>query len=806
MAFKFTSTAQKFFTQWRNGTNFDTVMTEFTNRLRGNAGDLVQVQETVTVECIVNELESLSFTYNSTDETIVCNGLDFISEGLFVGATIQVIQGVNEGESTVENITGVGFGTVYLDTTNLGFLTDGDHTDIVIRVKDAPTYMRYQYGCIPDSVRTDSEENYAGIDGNTQAYYLNDIITPSYELLDMVRFGRFSGWDMTRDLQVAFNTTADTYYHSYDIVHTFRIPYYKDGQQENIINQIPPSELAKTSTLKYANKIFLGYTSEVVGSVTKLGVTGDVGYYGENYNGKRANYSINTLTVTNSLGTGQISANVTNTVSINLTNINDAFTNLTKVIVQVFKLAISSEYTNNSTDTNDEIFLFDSVVQIAGRPAESSSILSNVEVTYNAVDDLDIDFNIDFTTDQATQTKSNDKYAIVVSTGDDGRPPDNEDNVSMVDVGLLYLDESKTDIIYDMVNNYYDSYAFNTGDRIFTNQATWNGCYVGFDLLFKMLQYTDGFKNRITKIESRMVLVNDADDQDFHVMWTKPLPLLPFANNYDSGGYSYQLISGSSNDNTNLASGEPLNFNQVRSLPPYPAGYQTIEVTGSVPRIPWREWIENLDLPNVFFDPAEENNNLNQRSSNYSGLNGYSIYHEIYIEVTNEKIQTVSANPDNLTTKPDPVIITPYHLRSDAFEVLDFDEDGNPSVTFTGEINIYDTLGNETDILSATEDRLIEVVITHDQGTLTLSDLWGTIWIEPVSATGDVVGQLHSSKDFTYASNALTGSQEVSASNFDYVEIVSDLNVVYLYCSSVPQNIISGAQYNIYYRLGKKTL
>lgn len=805
MAFKFTSEAQQFFTEWRNGTAFDTVMTEFSSRLRGNVGDLVQVRETVTVECIVNELESLSFDYNSTDETIVCYGLDFLSEGLFEGATIQVIQGVNQGESTVENITGNGFSTLYLDTTNLGFLTDGTHTDIVIRVKDAPTYMRYQYGCIPDSVRSDSEENYAAIDGNTQAYYLYDIITPSYELLDMTRFGRFSGWDMTRDLQVAYAGTADTYFHSYDIIHTFRIPEYKDGEQDNVINQIPPPALSKTGTLKYANKIFLGYTAQVVGSVTKLGVTGDVGYYGENYNGKRAEYSINTFTVTNSLGTGQISANVVNEIAINLTNTNNAFTNLTKVIVRVYKMTIAPEYTNNSLQTYDEIFLSDSVVQIAGRPAESSSLIDDLEVVYNDVDDLDITFDLEFTTSESEKTKSNDKYVVVVSTGEDGRPPDTEDNVSMVAVGLLYLDESKPDIIYDVVHKYYDSFAAISGDRVFTNQATWNGCFVGFDFLFKMLQYNDGWKNRITKIESRMVLVSDTNPNDYRVLWNKPLPLAPSSNDFESGGYSYQLISGSSNDTNKLPSGEPLNFNQVRSLPSYPAGFQTVQAIGSVPRITWREWIENLDLPIDFFDPDEPNNNLNQKTSNYSGINGYSVYHEIYLEVTYSKIQTVSANPDNLTSKPDPIIVTPHHLRSDAFEILDFNDDGNPSVVFTGVFKFYDAGGNEVDVNSSTEVRLIEGIITHDQGTLTLGDLWGEIWMEPFNGTGET-WQLHSDKDWSNPLNPLTGSQEVSPTNFNFVEIVSDLNVVYLYCSTAPENFVSGQAYNFYGRLGKKTL
>jgi len=417
-----------------------------------------------------------------------------------------------------------------------------------------------------------------------------------------------------------------------------------------------------------------------------------------------------------------------------------------------------------------------------------------------------VEFQVIFTDAQREHIKDGDQYAIVVSTGETGRPPDIEDNATIVaDISVFHYDRDEEGLIYNQHINYFDSFGANDGDRAFTNRATWNGCFVGFEGSFRLAQFDDFSRSRILSMESRLVLVNDNDDQDVHVLWTKTMPISPAAplNVFPVDGFSYQIISGSSNDTTKLPSGEALNFNQVRSLPPYPVDYQSVFVSGSIPRIPWRYWIENLNIPNVFFDPDEPNNNLNQKTSNYSGVNGYSVYHELYIMV--EYTYLVDAAPGSASRKDAVVTVTPYHVRSDAFEILDFDDDGNPSVEFSGTVEVLDTLTNETDYFSSTEVRTIRITIEHDQGTLDVDDLWGEICIENKNATGEV-WQLHSHKDFSNELNPLTGSQEVSPTNFNYVEIVSELNVVYLYCKTAPENISPGLDFNVYYILGKKTI
>lgn len=808
MAFKFSSDPQAFYTAYRNGVNFDQNLTEYSERLRGNAGDLVQMTETITVECSVNETLSIPMEYDATTGTITAP-IDFRSEGLSIGATIQVFQGRSQGESTVGNITGRGFNTIVVDTTNLTFLTSGLKTDIYIRCKDAPTYMRYQYGLIPDKVRTETEDLWnSPIDGNPQAYYAYDLVGPSIEYFTMKRFGPFKSWDLSTGVVVAYLGTTGDFYHEYTIQHTFKICPYVDTERDNIINSVPPPQFAGVNTLKYANKIFLGYTADIIGSVTNLGVTGDVGYYGENYNGKENIYAVDEVLV-NGVEDDKLSTPVNvNSIDVKLTNTGNAFTADQKVIVTVLRLSGDTDYTNKKLLTYDEAFVSEQVVQEAGAASVDGSIVKNLLVTFNTDEDIDTELDLDFSTDQIEKIKTGDIYVLIFATGDNTKDPDAEDNVSLAVPLQFSFKDDELGLIDNVEFNYYDSYSAFSGTRVYTNRSLWNGDFVVFNIPFTMLQYNDATNlyNRIIKIESRLVLVSDTDPLDYKVLFTKDMPIDPVApfNAFDSGTYIYQLCNGSSNDTDKLPTDEPVNLNEVTSLPPFAGSTQAFEVNGSVPRIPWREWIANNDLPIVFYDPAETNNNLNQRTSNYSGLEGYSVCHELYMLV--EKTRLLPETKPGSIPELKPVsIVTTYQLRSDAFDVIDFDVDGNPSVVISGEVFIYEPDGDLTDVISDTTPRLIEVDIDHDLGTLVLGDLWAEIWIERTNGTGEVSGQLHSVRNWNNSTNALTGSQEVSPTNLNYVEIVSELNKVYLYCLTNPNNITEGS-YNVYWRLGKRTV
>ena len=150
MSFKFQAISRGFLNAYRNGPTFSISPGSTTDRLQGNAGDLAQLKETIRVSVVFNEDETITAIYDGsgTNAIITAPGVDFIAQGLFLSANIDVFSGGEMGASSVINILGLTNEQIEIDKTALDFIADGPHTDIVIRVKNVPTYSTYKYGVI----------------------------------------------------------------------------------------------------------------------------------------------------------------------------------------------------------------------------------------------------------------------------------------------------------------------------------------------------------------------------------------------------------------------------------------------------------------------------------------------------------------------------------------------------------------------------------------------------------------------------------------------------------------------------------
>jgi hypothetical protein len=802
VAFNFEISSGEFLNAYRNGEAFDENVLEVSTYVRGNVGDSVQVNTVITVEVIVNETESLTFNYNSTTGQIT-SGVNFVTEGLFIGATVDVIQGLNSGESTVENITGAGFTTLFLDTTALTFLSTGAHTDIVIRLKDAPTYSRFKYGLIREDVVSSSESNYASpLDGNPQAYYRNPV-TGSFT--DMIRLGTFVSWDLTDNLQIKFVGTTGDYFHEYELTHTFKILPYKDGEQDNLITLVHPEDLAGLHTYKYAFSLVLGFSSAIIGEFTSLGFEGKVGYYNENYNGQANIFTLDSIDFTNDSDTGTIEVTETTSVSAVITCNPSVFAAGQRVIVGVYRCAFESEY-SNTTETFSDAFTFETLLQDEGQPAVDGTIITQLLVTLDGAGQITVDFDLDYTTAQQNKVTEGDRFGIYFTVANQSLDVDDENQVNLRYTNLFTKNNNVPGLLFGWSPSYYDANAAYAGDRVYTDQKCWDGDLVGHTSRVSLLQYNNGSKNKITKLESRLVLTKsqDTDPQltpdDYVILWSKPMPLTPNIE-LTAGGYVYQIVDYTIIDSPHLPPLEDLNRTEAQSVPTFPAGFQAWIFQTSIPRIPWRDFISNPNIPAEFFDETEPNDNLNQKTSNYSGVNGWDVYHEIYAEVTftGPDVQL----PSGFIAKANP-IITPYHLRSDEFEVVAIGDDGNPSVVWDGVITILDATGDEAESLSTTQYREIVCEFTHEFGVLSAQDVWGMIWIEKNNST-QAPYQLHTDKDWTVSGSFLQPSDTLDTGNTQFVEISFDTDLVTLICQTSPGNLEAGIEYNIYARLGKKT-
>ena len=804
MAFKFTSDTVEFLSEYRNGIAFDQNLTETTEKLQGNVGDLAQYKEVITVQISVNEDLFLTMTWDSVTGELFAPAIDFIQQGLFLGSTVQVIQGSNEGESTVDIMTGTDWNTIFLDVTNLSFLADGDHEDIWIRVKDAPTYVQYKYALVRnDETDTSNAIFESPLDGNPQAYSKTGIIGPSSGFDTLIRQGSFVSWDLSESVKARYNGTTGDFFHEYEVEHTFRIIPWRAGETDNFINSIPPDDLEGLFTFKYARALVLGYSSTIIGQSLQLGVEGSVGYVDESFNGNENIFEITSETITNDSETETIEATEVNTFNVIIGANGTPFSANQQVIVSIFRFTPKVEY-ENSTDTWSDAFIYDSLIQDAGVGAVNSTIIKALLVAQNSTSEIELDFTVEFSVAQQALIKSGDRWGMLFTVGDESLATDFENQVNLKLTKPFTKNNNVAGLITDQSLTYSDSFGSYAGPRLFSNRFLWDGDLVGCAVRFNLLQYNTGAFNKITKIESRIVLTKnqdtdpDVNPEDYKILFSKPLGFPSLELIVDD--YIYQVVDTTVIDSFQLPLTEPLNQTNVQSVPTFPPAFQAFQVQTSLPRIPWRKWIANGQIPVEFFDSSEENDNLNNKTSNYADLLGWEVYHELYVEVTHQSAPVVK--PGGLTGLEIP-IVTPYHLRSDKFEVLDFNEDGNPTTVWTADWEAFDILDNLVTNLSTTQFRKLVGTANHNLGTLGAQDTWGEAYIIRKNSTGEP-WHLHTDKNWNVEGNQLLPTDELLTGNENFLEISFDVDEVEIICQT-NQLALTPGTYVLYGKIGKKS-
>ena len=194
-----------------------------------------------------------------------------------------------------------------------------------------------------------------------------------------------------------------------------------------------------------------------------------------------------------------------------------------------------------------------------------------------------------------------------------------------------------------------------------TNFTGWDGDFLGVRFAFE----TRAEHKAIVKKAIFRLIAYKNDLEQFEISQTN-IPIFKIAiTDENITTYPYQLANVDVQNSFNITPNE--SFNRITldsTVPVYGTAYQ--EWVGTLAfEVKWREWIANLDVANIFYDATKDNNNLNEKTSNYSNLNGYDIYGVVDLNIgSNQGEDTV------------------YRIFSDISSELDFDVSGsNP---FTG--------------------------------------------------------------------------------------------------------------------------
>ena len=778
--FKVIST--KYFNQLRNGFDYSLNTSEFTTTLKANAGEKIKLTEVIELGVIINESKSLPILFDSSEDSLISNFTDWTAKGLYAGVDIQISFDGTDIAATVESITGDTNEKLIVDSTaataltnTRGFTGGVSRDDVVIIITTAPTNLEYKFGIIPNSQGTNSYKS--DLDKQEQVYYAKGISTSN---VDMNWLGGKESTN-TGTVTIKFVSTRNDYVHKFELNHIFVVPYYTPQILSSILNNKNPSYLGRGKSLKYCNGFFFsGDRNSTKSTFEDNGRDGSVGFYDENFSGFKLNYGIEDYAVSNSLNTGVIEVTVANTVTFKMTSSTaTGFVGSEEIILYHSKLPEAVEF-ENKTDSYDTVFMRDQIAQTEGAAAVASGMWSAVTVTLSG-GKLEVSAVITYTTDQKLLLGKS-KYVLLsanIATEDKNQP----DNVDRANMKLAAANVSSDDDVRGVVSGWqpsiYKPSEFNAGTA-YTDFKGWDGDIVGQTFTFDVNMT---YSPLITGAEFSLVLDNGTD------YWkipntTRSFPITSVVTT-SLYGYDFQVLTLNNTNDLNLDPSLLLNKVILSSIIPT-STTSTQTWVGSVGfRVPWREWIQNLNVPTSFIDYAQTNNNQNNKSSNYSGVSSYEVKTLVRLQVQTPGDQV------SLTTF--------YECFSDASAISDYDTD--PTAGFTADIKVYDPAGEiVTDEVLSNQQCKIVAEFVHTSGIITLANIEGYISINTATGT-EQQWSLHSDVDMTGANNPLQPSDTLTTNNNQFVEVISTNNLVQLICYTNQSNISEDIDYKLYARL-----
>jgi hypothetical protein len=773
---------QRFNDEWNNGATFATnPTTVYSTDLQGNVGDRIKLTQTIEISVTVNPNQIQTIQYNATADAtygeFVGTGINFLTEGMYVGAVLDIDWGGGAVVSaTVGLITGTSSNTLRVTKANLtaAGIVDGDiRTDFRMRLTSVPDTLIYKYGINPNGFTGISYSSW--FDSNIQGYYIANL-TGSLQTMTRIGLG-IKSWDLST-VQAKYDATVATYKFQYTVEHEFKIPFYIASQYENLNDGTSPDKFLGTASVTYDNGWFFG--GSVLGEYIKAeikGGLGSVGYFKENFNGYANNYEIQDVVITNSDNSGVLEGTVANTVTFSVkNNLTNWTAGTSKLILRHAKLPTSTEYSNKPV-VFDTIWIYDQAVQVEGAGAVAgTAVITTYTVTINADPTL-LDVSVVITYDAGEQSLISDTsdYLLFVTAGSTAT----NDRVSLpVDLNKFSKNLDVTGLITQVDVEFFEPFEFNGGSRRLASWTGWDG-----DL--------GGVKATVTKNATTVCAIKSAKFKIISTDGTETLELLSInvpigkINTVDVGGQSYQILNVDVQGGFTLPTGEQLNRITGDATVPASPGASQLFVFELGFQTPWREWVFNNSVPNSLYDAAEPQNNQNFKTSNYSNVDSFEVFPIWeFVLLTDGGVETT------------------YRKLTYESNVSDFDTNG---ATFTAVTVYYDEDNNVTSNVYVDKNVRIEISFTHALGIITLANIEGYIWIERDGST-QAPWFLHTSKDFTSPLNPLTPSDTLASGNTQFVEVVSSNNLIKLICFTNRDNLQDGVSYNIYGRIKNETL
>ena len=730
----------KLFNEFKNDIGFAANPSDFTRNLAGNVMENVKATFFVDISWESESLAGDKWFVDNVANTITKTIGSFINDGFSVGDVFDYIDDV--GPAILFNGTIVSLSDTFIGfTLNSGTVPSGTATDDIIKGLTPLTALIFGFGLIGNNETFSIQSK---VSDNDQAYFgssigfdtgggVRDLNAVTLDVL-----GQYRDW-RTGSMTAAYISNPTTYVQRFEITHEFTIvPFFLDGELSNLQNNIIPDYLDGLNTLKYVFcPEFLIVLSNPNTGKKKIyeQQLGSVAWFNENFNGFTNDYAVVSVAYEDAV-TGDplegISVSAKTKITTTVERLSGSFSGAERFGAYVSYLPEQNEYQDKITNLKAN-FLYDRAFNSAGLGGVTGSdFITDCSATIVS-GELVVVTEVDYSTTQKTflagkVASSEASYLIGIEVGDNTLSSGNSDRVVLLAAAREY--DEGADIPDLMAFTKFNLFSHDEQigvDTPSTNKVAWNEEGLAIDFTFEL----DLNKSaEITTLDFKLLAYNTVTDETFDL------------DSYSYGvgsavvsGGVQQLIKNSDRGYI-LKTGDQ--FNEVTlAVGTNTAGVQEYDGTFAQ-KMSWQEWIQNVDADTIFFDSAEDNNNLNFKTSNYSLKENYEIR------------LAVSANVAGVSTLG-VAGLTNYLFLSPTITVFNYEEDANVTPIWSCVIETFNNsnaapLG--TSVLSGT-DTLFRATWTSTNGAITnLADIaWGINRIEETEQLGYGMTEMSSLND-----------------------------------------------------------
>lgn len=707
---------QKYYNQLKNDDDFLANLGVYTPNLAGTVGERIRLTFDVDINWYFYPTASNTLTVSSAGTVLTRQVGSWIKDGFSAGDTFQL------------GIPAIGTGTITavsdleINCTTSSPIPDAVYSSYEILFgTNILTALIFKFGLIGN------DENFtiaSKVSGNDQAYSAAGINpTP----VNFTRLGNYKDWITCENGNQKVNFVSQIInWQKFHIETDILInPFYLENWKSNFENGTIPDLLAGLSTLKYVFECeFLTAlsnpnTSKIARVENNLG---SVAFFNENFNGFQNIYAVDSI-VYEDVATGesadglQVSGKTKATITISTTS---TFNSGDNFGVSVFKCSKSSEVQDKLT-TLEENFIFDNAINSegAGSKVGVNGIIKSCVANISG-GKLIVVAEFEYTTAQQLMINSNDMFGIGVLVADDLLSSGNSDKVNLLADYAEYVYSADVSDLFGVENFEIFQHPQDVSAEAGVTDVEAiieEGLCIKFDFWLDLATDKEAFLN-----ELKFKVLAYKDENNYFELDSY---LFDIASAIISGGT--QQIEIDTNRGYYLKDDDY--FNKINISTGFLVGTKQYYQIFIGQKISWQDWIKNLDADTIFYDKTKENNNLNYKSCNYSGLNSYQIKFGISANVRGLNFVGVAVNTNYLTISPD-------------LDISDYEDNVNWSVlkeTFTADGSI-DLLG----AVRKDEDTLVKFTFTRTSAFRSGYNFWGVMRIEEAYQEGFAIYELSS--------------------------------------------------------------